>query len=52
MEDLITTILPQMPVVGVLLAVFWVLRSDVNAAMARMEARLDKLIDHLIQDDK
>lgn len=52
MEDIIIGLVPQMPVVAVLLLMFWIIRTDVNAGINRMEARLDKLLDQLLKDDE
>jgi len=50
MEDLMTALLPQMPTVVVLLAVFWVLRQDVNRHMEYLEHLIEVLIDRMTTD--
>jgi len=52
METIITDMLPQMPIVGVLLLMFWIIRMDVNAGIERMESRLDRLLEHLLENDQ
>lgn len=42
------TILPQMPVVAILLMVFWFIRGDVLKMIERLESRIDRLIELLI----
>lgn len=52
MEELIKSLVPQFIMTAVVLAIFWVMRGDVLAIIARLEARVDKLIDALIDDDQ
>lgn len=52
MDELIKALLPQFPMVAVILGIFWVLRRDALDVFARMEGRLDRLIDALIDDDQ
>lgn len=50
MEDLIIAILPQMPLVAVLLAVGMVIRADVNKHFEYLETLVDTLIAVLMRD--
>lgn len=52
MDEIIKALLPQFPMVAVVLGIFWILRRDVLDLIARTEGRLDKLIDALIDDDQ
>lgn len=44
MEDIIFAILPQMPIVAVLLLVGMTIRADVNAHLGYLESLIDTLI--------
>jgi len=49
-EDLIVAILPQMPIVAVLLAVGMIIRNDVTRHFEYLETLVDTLIALLIKD--
>jgi hypothetical protein len=50
MEDLIVSLLPQMPVVVVILAIGMVIRQDVNRHFEYLETLVDTLIGLLVRD--
>ena len=49
MEDLIVSLLPQMPVVVVILAIGMVIRADVNKHFEYLETLVDTLIALLVK---
>ena len=51
MDELIKSLVPQFIMTAVVLAIFWVIRGDVLTIFERLEARIDRLIDALIEDD-
>lgn len=50
MEDLIIAVLPQMPLVAVVLAIGMVIRADVNKHLEYLERLIDTLIETLTKD--
>lgn len=51
MDELIKSLVPQFIMTAVVLSIFWVMRGDVLALIERLETRIDRLINALIEDD-